>query len=618
MRPKESTTMRSYFLAILFALISSLLNGEETLDLSKPIDDSTPHYLKNADGGIITDVKPQDVIHWDVTSSTVDPQGTVTVGLRLRTEQEFTIYQNKLFFNPPAGYALDTIKNPKTTTFVDPIERKEVQVFTGGDFDVTFKSLAGSPPDEIELGIKYVGCTRVICLFPYTQVVRAKLFKSTTFAAPTATETVEQGKPEKQPDPKLNASFESRLASQLEAKNLSFGLILLIAFVGGLLTNLTPCVAPMIPITIRVLAKQSKRPFINSSMYSLGLMGTYTILGVIAAWSASLFGGFIAHPLVAGAFSIFMFLFGFSMIGFGNWSRLQQIGNKFGSGKESLVNTFFMGAGAGLVAAPCTGPVLASILTYTATSMGIAQSAFILAVYSAGFALPYVFLGQLAHRASQFRVRPHTQIATKMVFSSIMFGLGFYYLRLLLYPLLLAIKPHFLTISVVALGIGFAGIIAVIRAAHLHHKKFFLALPTVVFGLGLFAGSQFLTTATEHNLVWHFGEETALQAAKSQGKPLVIDAWAEWCEACKKMEITTFADPIVQAYLQKSWTLGKIDLTEQDAKSEALQNKYAIVGLPSLILLPANGDISKKEILAGFVDVATLMTKLQKFEQDHP
>jgi len=198
-----------------------------------------------------------------------------------------------------------------------------------------------------------------------------------------------------------------------------------------------------------------------------------------------------------------------------------------------------------------------------------------------------------------------------------MFALGFYYLRLLLYPLLIALKPHFFLLSIIFLSLGFAGILFVIAAKHLHHKKAHFILPTLLFGFDLFAGSQFLTSAESSKIVWHYGETVALDAAKSAKKPLLIDAWAEWCEACKKMEVTTFADPTVQAYLEKNWVLGKIDLTEQDDKSEALQSKYNIVGLPSLILLPADGNMEKKEILAGFVDVPTLISKLKKFEQEN-
>jgi cytochrome c biogenesis protein CcdA len=127
-----------------------------------------------------------------------------------------------------------------------------------------------------------------------------------------------------------------------------------------------------------------------------------------------MFGAMMASKTFNIIFAIVMITLGITMLGFGNFSKLQMIGGRLGAGKPSLRNTFFMGAGAGLVASPCTGPILAALLAYTAKNHTVAESSALLLVYSIGFALPYILLGGAAARASQVKVPPQIQIAVKL------------------------------------------------------------------------------------------------------------------------------------------------------------------------------------------------------------
>jgi len=144
----------------------------------------------------------------------------------------------------------------------------------------------------------------------------------------------------------------------------------------------------MIPITLRLLGGQSHRAFLNSSMYAAGILITYTGLGVFAASTGGMFGALLQSKAVNIFFASVMFLLGFTMLGFGNFSKLQQMGDRLGAGKPSLRNMFLMGVGAGFVASPCTGPVLGALLTITLESQDLNRGILMMFTYSFGFALP--------------------------------------------------------------------------------------------------------------------------------------------------------------------------------------------------------------------------------------
>jgi thiol:disulfide interchange protein DsbD len=137
-------------------------------------------------------------------------------------------------------------------------------------------------------------------------------------------------------------------------------------------------------------------------------------------------------------------------------------------------------------------------------------------------------------------------------------------------------------------------------------------------GFGLFALSQWATSKSDQanaapELDWYHDEASAYAAATRTGKPIFVDMWAEWCEACKKMDVTTLADPKVVAALRERWILLKLDFTETSAASDDLQQKYSVQSLPTFVLLPKTADLSQKYAITGYVNETTLMGELLKF-----
>ena len=176
-----------------------------------------------------------------------------------------------------------------------------------------------------------------------------------------------------------------------------------VVFLGGLLTALTPCVYPLIPITVGLFGARKTdargKSVLLTGSYVLGMAAVFTILGVVAARTGQAFGSILGDPRFAIGLALFLGILAASMFGAfelvipsGLAQRLNTVG---GAG---LVGAFLMGTVSGFLAAPCTGPVLAGLLAFVAKSQSIALGAALLFVYALGIGVPFVLIGVFALR----------------------------------------------------------------------------------------------------------------------------------------------------------------------------------------------------------------------------
>ncbi len=558
---------------------------------------------------VATDIKPPDVIHWQAEAAHSFSDGTIEVGLRLQTENDFTLYTTQVSFQGPEGYTLKRANLPSTEDLVDPVSGDEVKVYRAGEFILHFQGFEPYKSDTFRLTVKYLGCTKQICLFPYTQVLELSNYY---------TDTPNPGEEHPHIEATQDLSLEEQLTKNLEKEDLSKWLFFLFVFLGGILTNLTPCVYPMIPITIRLLANQGKHPFQASLTYGFGIMLTYSSLGILAAMTGSMFGGFMATPLVATFFSLVMFVLALTMLGYGNFNTLQNLGYKIGAKKSGLANALLMGIGAGFIASPCTGPILASLLALSSSANSI-EASLLMVTYSLGFAIPYVFLGTASAKIAKIKISGLGQTIVKTFFAACMFALSLYYLRIVGHSLIKGIEAtNWLWTSALLLAASILVFFTFTRKKHT--QKEWLILPALFLGISFFCAYSGFTKQSSRKamteLAWLFDEKMAYTKAKLKNKPLLIDAWAEWCEACKKMDAQTFSDNQIVSLLQdKGWVLLKLDLTETSLENDKLQEKYKISGLPTLLYVPVSEleqQNPKFETLFGFTSAASLSTFIKE------
>ncbi len=176
----------------------------------------------------------------------------------------------------------------------------------------------------------------------------------------------------------------------------------LVSFLGGVWASFTPCVYPIIPILVGVIGATGTgsrfRAFLLSLAFVTGMALTYALLGLFAALTGRIFGQLTTHPaayLVVGNICLF---FALSMLGVfelqlpGGWGQAKP-GQKE---KRGVVGVFLMGASSGLVAAPCTVPVLGVLLTFVAQSRNLLLGFTLLFTFAIGLGLLLILLGTFA------------------------------------------------------------------------------------------------------------------------------------------------------------------------------------------------------------------------------
>jgi thiol:disulfide interchange protein DsbD len=560
--------------------------------------------------GLKDDIRPDDVIHWQTVSGTISPdRKTIEIGLRLSTEHNFTIYNKRLKFGGSGGMMPVEIKAPATKTILDPITQEAAEVFSGGEFIVRFESTSEYQSNFFDTSVEFTGCTEIICLFPHTVKLTSELTSTEAGASSVKAESTSQSATSNG-----NSNLEKWILQGFRQQGTPFWLVLILVFLGGLVSNLTPCVYPMIPITIRILSNTG-HPLWFAFCYGTGIVMTYTGLGVFAGLTGSMFGKFMQNPAVNLAFAALMALLALGMLGFGNFGSLQAIGSRIGAGKPNARNTLLMGMGAGLVAAPCTGPIMLALLSYAAAKGSLIESILIFLVYSSGFAIPYVFLGASSAKISKRTFSHHVQVGVKIVFASVMFGLALYYLRIPFYQQMSKMDSYW---SILSIGFGISGLlisILFVSRPNLENDKRALVVPAIVLGLALFSSYKSFSGSTSA-LQWYKSEASGFEASAKSGKPIFVDGWAEWCLACIEMDKTTFVDPKVVDELNNHWILIKLDLTESSDLNDQIIESYKFQGLPSYALMHGGTKDENMKVLAGKMEPEVLLPELIKFRSE--
>jgi len=374
----------------------------------------------------------------------------------------------------------------------------------------------------------------------------------------------------------------------------------LFALTAGLLTALTPCVYPMIPITISIFGAKTGvsrgRALALATFYVAGIAFMFGALGTVFALLGKAFGTFLANPWVIVPLAVFFVLMGLSMFGAFDLALPSGLQNRLARvGGRGFGGAFLMGLVGGIIAAPCTGPPLAGILAYVATTRDAVYGFALLATYAVGIGLPFWALAGFS--MSLPRSGPWME-SVKSVFGIALFTAALYYLKNVVPPLgtITGRTPVFLAgaLAMVVLGVA-AGAVHLTfhdELARRLRKGAGVALATA----GLFAVTNYvLTPKGPVELRWLHGEAEALAEARAANRPLLVDFMATWCLPCKEFELKVFSDPEVAAEMQ-AFTLLKVDLTREDDDPAlgVIKKKYGADTLPAIRLVAPDGRVRAK------------------------
>ncbi|HSE36425.1 MAG TPA: cytochrome c biogenesis protein CcdA [Blastocatellia bacterium] len=390
--------------------------------------------------------------------------------------------------------------------------------------------------------------------------------------------------------------------------------VLVGVFIAGLLLNTTPCVYPIIPITIGFFVNQSasqkgkpkiSKTFFMASMYVLGMALTYSLLGVIAAKSGGLFGAALQNPIVLIVLAGMMIALSLSMFGVYEFRLPEALNRMATSSTQSTSGTlgaFVMGLTMGIVAAPCIGPFVLALLVHVGTKGSAAYGFMLFFVLAVGLGLPYLVLGTFSGALKTLPRSGLWMVTVRKVFGLVLIGMALYFLM----PLLGAATNY--------VFIGFFAVSGVYllfwEAGRTKPPQFGWVLRAIGIGAAAVAIVMALPKKVETQISWQPYSEQALADARRERQSVIIDTFADWCIPCKELDKFTFTDEAVKKEAERFVTL-KLDLTSSDSNSEAgrARQRFGIRGVPTVIFLDSTGRELDNLRLEGFEKPSEFLEK---------
>lgn len=381
-------------------------------------------------------------------------------------------------------------------------------------------------------------------------------------------------------------------------------------FLTGLALNLTPCVYPMLSITVSLFGgREEKRfdtAFLRALFYVAGIACMYSLLGVAAAFTGKFFGAFLQSPWVLGVISILMFALALSMFGLYGFQLPIAVLNRVGGmRKAGFLGIFLSGFYVGIFAAPCIGPPIVALLTIVGQKESPVSGFFIFFIMSLGLGAPYLVLGTFSGLLHRLPKSGEWMVWVKKSFGVVLVGFSIFYA-----VLALGAQDALLSYVVPSMFVGGGIYLGFIEASG-NRNKMFHRLKQVAGACAVIVGFSFFSMQPKEGVVWDAYTSAKLTAAVEAKKPVVIDFFADWCIPCHELDRFTYSDKKVIQALEPFVRL-KADVTNPKTRT-ALEpvERFDVIGVPTVLFLDSNGKEVLSARITGFVPPESFLEALQ-------
>jgi thioredoxin:protein disulfide reductase len=545
-------------------------------------------------------------------ASTLEVAATVIEGWHINSDKPFSedYIPTKVETRGPVSVTPGAIKYPAAETMaLDPAAGGDKISVFGGDlkFEVPLKAgadFAPKPGDAITVTIDYQGCNNNECLRP------ASVSTTVALAAPGAAAGALEGIAVGGSATRGGiggGGDDSDGALERIFLNHGWFLGFLAVFLGGLALNLTPCVYPLIGVTIAYFGNQGgghRRVMYLAIVFVLGIALMFSSVGVAVAMSGGLFGAALRNPFVLVALSIMLLTLAASSFGVFVLQPPQWMLQRAGSAHPGYAGAFLMGLGMGVVAAPCIGPIVLGLLLMVEKSGSALFGFALFFTLAMGLGLPYIGLAMAAGHIRRLPRSGEWLTWVEHLFGFVLVGLALYFLD----PV---VPNNLMTRFLPYYAVG-AGIYLGFISPEGRSWRPFLVIRSAL-GVVALAALAFLLYPRQapEKLRFEPFDSDLLASATVARKPVLIDFSADWCIPCREMEHSTFVDPSVVSEA-KRFVRMKANLTAQDKKTEDLTSKFEIQGVPTTMLIDSSGKVLERKV--GYIGPQEMLTDLRQVD----
>ena len=547
-------------------------------------------------------------VKWNITEQKVD-ESTLELHFKATIEEGWHLYSNEL----PDGGPLATEVTYTTLEGVEPSgelisDKKSVEeyvelfsmVLNFFEKEVTFVQRLKilSPDYKIEGAIRYMGCNNLTCLTPTTEEfnftsLQGELVESVS--SPVSVASSFSWTP---------VVDELREMESEEQEDRSLLYIFIAGFIGGLLALLTPCVWPMIPMTVSFFLKHSgnrKKAIKRAVMYGFAIVIIYLMLGLLIT---TIFGASALNDLSTNAwFNIFFFLllvlFAASFFGAFELTLPASWTTKLDAKADTttgFVSILLMAFTLALVSFSCTGPIIGTLLVEAASS-GITLSPILgMLGFAIALAIPFVLFAIFPTIIKSLPKSGGWLNNVKVVLAFIELALALKFLSVadLAYGWNILPRETFLTLWIVIfflLGLYLLGAIQFkhdSKPKYLSVTRLFLAIIPLAFSIYMLPGlwgaplkaisafappmstQTFNLNAQAEGVVFDDYDQ-AKAYAKEQNKPMFVDFTGYGCVNCRKMEAAVLADDKVKDILEKEYVMVTLHVDDKTPLSTPIE-----------------------------------------------
>lgn len=509
------------------------------------------------------------------------------------------------------GYRVGKIvyPKPKEKAFAFT-EGKAIKIYEGRvpiRFSLTLDKAAPKGTLSVKATLRYQACDDTACYPPRTVAVNLRIPIADKDGAlnPKYREVIKGGAAAESEPSDSGGLVEYRagaggLLGQLEEsfRTGQWVWFTLILFVGGLALNLTPCVLPLIPITLGFFSMQSRGQTGQrvglSALYALSMAATYAVLGTVASLAGKAFGFQFQNPWVLGSLIVLIVLFALALFGVYKFQVPPALMRYVGA-RQGWVGAILMGLLAGVAAAPCIGPVIAALIPIVAALANPTVGFLLFLALGLGLGAPY-FVAGLFYERVQRRIPRSGEwtILVERIFGVMLLAVALFFANSLMTPQVYGWAwVAFLGLTALYFLLGerkeitqprvvrFKQLIGVVCAALMVNNALSMMRPKV-------------------EIAWEPYSVERLEQARTEGKPVLIDFTANWCQACGELKHYTFTDPAVVQESERFVRLVLDATTESDPAVQDALKRHEVVGLPTVIFIDSQGNERRALRLTGF------------------